>query len=72
MAKSKNEKRSFNDSYKKLKEISDILSDQDEGDIDSLITMIKTASTEYENCKERLEAVKKVLEEHMPEVTDNS
>jgi len=60
----------FNDNYETLKQISDDLSRQSQGepDIDGLIPKVERATAAYKACKARLDAVEKVLKEQLPGV----
>jgi exodeoxyribonuclease VII small subunit len=63
----------FNENYQKLKNISEELSQQSQGepDIDGLLPKVEEATKAYRACKERLEAVKKALEEQLPDSNQN-
>jgi len=63
-----NNSQGFNENYKKLKEISDDLSRQSQGepDIDGLLPKVEEATKAYKACKERLDAVEKALAEQLP------
>lgn len=67
MTKVNKKTESFNNSYKKLNEIVDFLQDNEEPDIDKLVPMIEDASKAYKVCKDRLDSVKKALDEHFEE-----
>jgi len=56
-------KNEFMKNYDKLKDISNDLSNSTEPDIDKLIPMVEEATKSYQYCKERLENVKKALNE---------
>ena len=61
---------SFNEQYKILRDIAEDLREQaqsEDPDIDGLVPKVEQASRAYKICVERLEAVKKALEEHLPE-----
>ena len=53
--------------YATLKKVADTLRNQQEPDIDALIPLVEQATTAYQHCKSRIEAVKKVFAEKMPE-----
>ncbi len=71
MAKtSKSKSESFNENYRVLKEIAEQLRQQaqdEDPDIDGLVPKVEQASQAYKICMKRLDAVKKALDEHMPE-----
>jgi len=61
---------SFNENYRVLKEIAEQLRQQtqdDDPDIDGLVPKVEAASKAYKICMQRLEAVEKALQEHLPE-----
>ena len=61
---------SFNENYKVLKDIAEQLRQQaqeEDPDIDGLVPKVEAASRAYKICMQRLDAVKKALEEHLPE-----
>ena len=67
MTKQKSETIKFNKNYLVLKEVAEKLRNQEEPDIDALVSMVTTASKAYDNCKTRLNEVQKLLNEHFEE-----
>lgn len=65
MSTVKTKSESFNENYKALQEIADKLRNQDTPDIDSLVPMVEQATKAYKTCKDRLDAVKLALEQHL-------
>lgn len=64
----------FNENYKVLRDIAETLRRQEEPDIDALVPMVAKASQAYAACRERLDAVRLALQEHLPlekESTEN-
>ena len=59
--------KGFEDNYKKLQDIAAQLRSGQFIDIDQLLPMIKDATSAYEKCKSRLQAVKSALNEHFEE-----
>ena len=60
-------KTKFMENYNKLKEISSELMNSTDPDIDKLIPMVDEATESYKYCKERLDNVKKALNEKVSE-----
>lgn len=56
---------SFNANYQTLTEIAEKLRSQQTADIDSLVPMVERATLAYKACKQRIQAVKQALEEHL-------
>ena len=71
MSKTKSTKH-FEDNYKKLQEIATKLKSGQFIDVDQLLPMIKEATSAYEKCKSRLQAVNAALNEHFKDVTSGS
>lgn len=57
--------KTFNESFKELSKIAEELRKQELPDIDKLVPMVEKATGAYNNCKSRLDAVKKALDEHL-------
>ena len=56
------QKASYKENYQKLKQIAEVMHNQEEPDIDQLVTIVGNATEAYKNCQARIEAVEKVLE----------
>jgi exodeoxyribonuclease VII small subunit len=56
--------KNFADNYQKLQEIATNLRNNQFMDIDQLLPMIKEATTAYQKCKSRLQAVQDSLDKH--------
>ena len=57
----------FKENYATLKRISEAMRNQQDPDIDAIIPQVDEATKAYQNCKARLESVKKLLGEKLPE-----
>ncbi len=55
----------FNENYQKLNDIAQKLRSQTDPDIDALVPMVEEATKAYKQCKSRIEAVQKALDEHL-------
>jgi exodeoxyribonuclease VII small subunit len=60
------ETETFKTHYDNLRTIAEKMRSQQEPDIDQLIPMVDSAIGSYKVCKERLENVKKLLDERFP------
>ena len=72
---SKSASDSFNENYRVLKEIAEQLREQsqhEDPDIDGLVPKLEKASRAYSLCVQRLEAVKKALDEHLPKAAKSA
>lgn len=58
---------SFKTHYDNLRRIAETMRTQTEPDIDELIPQVDSALASYKVCKERLDAVKKLLDERFGE-----
>lgn len=65
-------KPGFNAAYKTLKDNAEKLRNQSELDIDSLVPIVQESAEAYAVCKERIEAVRATLAEHLKETTATS
>jgi len=61
------EKTKFMENYNKLKDISSDLMNSTDPDIDKLIPMVDEATASFKYCKERLDNVKKALNDKVNE-----
>jgi len=57
------ESETFKSHYDNLRKIAETMRYQQETDIDQLIPMVDSALTSYRVCKERLDVVKKLLDD---------
>jgi exodeoxyribonuclease VII small subunit len=55
----------FNAAYKILQQNAETLRTQDDLDIDKLVPIVEQSAAAYRVCKERIEAVRKALQEHL-------
>ena len=66
------ETETFKSHYDNLRTIAEKMRAQQEPDIDQLIPMVDSALASYKVCKERLDAVKKLLDERFGSESENS
>jgi exonuclease VII small subunit len=59
------QKPGFNAAYKTLQANAERLRRQDDLDIDSLVPIVQESAAAYTVCKERIEAVRAALQEHL-------
>ncbi len=52
---------SYLKNYRKLKQIADIMREQQDLDVDQLVKMVNEATVAYKKCQARIEAVEKAL-----------
>jgi exodeoxyribonuclease VII small subunit len=57
--------QNFRESYQKLQQIANSLTQNREIDIDQLIPMVDEATKAYQVCKERIDAVEKALNKRL-------
>ncbi|MES2206681.1 MAG: exodeoxyribonuclease VII small subunit [Pseudomonadota bacterium] len=57
----------FNEAYRTLQNNAEKLRKQDDLDIDSLVPIVEQSAAAYRVCKERIEAVRVALEQHLKE-----
>lgn len=53
--------KSYQANYQKLKQIAQLMREQEELDIDQLVTLVKDATDAYQKCQARIDAVEKAL-----------
>lgn len=59
--------KGFNAAYKILQQNAEILRAQDDLDIDKLVPIVEQSAAAYRVCKERIDAVRQALQEHLKE-----
>jgi exodeoxyribonuclease VII small subunit len=63
------QKTGFNAAYKTLQTNAEKLRRQDDLDIDSLVPIVQESAAAYAICKERIEAVRAALQEHLKDTS---
>lgn len=58
----------FKSHYANIKRIATNIKNQDDSDIDSLVPQVDSALKSYAFCKERLDNVKRLLNEKLPNI----
>ncbi len=66
------DKAGFNENFRILKENVEKLRNQDQMDIDALVPLVEQSTAAYKICKERIDAVKKALAQHLSDLDDES
>lgn len=65
MSKTKAATTGFNDNFRILQRNAERLREETEVDIDTLVPLVEESARAYQECKARIEAVKKALEAHL-------